>query len=224
MRTFLLVAISLCGLSLCSGCASIVSGTTQEVTFRSLPPGAEVFVNGQSIGTTPVSVPVKRAKNAAVHLKKQGYEEGRFTMPTGRNPWMFGNLIFVGAGAPFFSTTDRRSGAAIEFEPDHYYCVLDPDGASATMSRVDIRRQRLARFIAVNDSFLSRDLAAGGDRGGIVRSLAAGGGEYLDAVWQILDEPKEKREDALTKLRELRARYPRTPDFAENAGRALVVN
>ena len=195
-----------------SGCATIISGKTQQVSFKSLPPGATVTVNGQRVGVTPVVAEVKRDKASAVVIHKEGCEDDRFTLDHSWNAWMLGNFIFGGLPlTPLSCTTDRQNGANVEYDPDHYYSVLDPSGTEATMSRADARRHRLARFIAVSDAQLSQD-------------IAAGEGEYLDAVWQILAIPKDRRDDDLKKLRDIRARYKKIPDFAEAAGRALVAN
>ena len=40
--------------ALLSNCAAIFKGTTEEVNFYSRPSGAEVYVNGQFRGNTPL--------------------------------------------------------------------------------------------------------------------------------------------------------------------------
>lgn len=196
----------LCAL-LC-GCATVVSSPRQKLVFRSLPQGAEVIVNGESYGRTPVTAAVPRVRENSVVLRLAGYEEDRFTIGTGWNPWMLGNVVFFG-GMPFATTTDRLNGANIRYDEDRFYSVLDPLGTENRLTRAEARRQRLVRFVAVNEASLSRD-------------LARGAGEYLDAVWQITATPGEARIDGLKTLRALRSRYPAPPDFAEAAGKALV--
>lgn len=191
-----------------TGCATVVSSPRQKLTFRSLPQGAEVTVNGIAYGRTPVTAEVPRAKNNAVVLRSAGYEDDRFTIATGWNPMMLGNIIFF-PWSPLSSTTDRANGANIRYEESRFYSVLDPAGTENTLTRAQARRQRLVRFVAVNDAPLSRD-------------LANGSGEYLDAVWQITATPEEARVEGLKTLRTLRSRHPAPPDFAEAAGKALV--
>jgi hypothetical protein len=200
------VAVATC--LLLTGCATVVSSPRQKLTFRSLPQGAEVTVNGVAYGRTPLTAEVPRAKNNAVVLRAPGYEDDRFTIATGWNPMMLGNIIFF-PWTPFFSTTDRANGANIRYEENRFYSVLDPVGTENTLTRAQARRQRLVRFVAVNDASLSRD-------------LANGAGEYLDAVWQITATPEESRVEGLKTLRTLRSRHPAPPDFAEAAGKALV--
>jgi len=61
-------------LALIGGCATIVSGTTQEVSFQSNPEGAKVTVSGRVIGKTPVTLQLKREKGQSLAFEKEGYE------------------------------------------------------------------------------------------------------------------------------------------------------
>ena len=204
MKHFPLLALCL----LASGCATVISSPRKQIVFRSLPQGAEVSVNGVSYGRTPTTATIPRSKQNAVVIRAAGYEEDRFTIGTGWNPVVLGNLIFI-PWTPLSSTTDRANGANIRYKEDHFYSVLDPVGTEGTLTRAQARRQRLVRFVAVNDAALSRD-------------LANGSGEYVDAVWQITATPADARGEALKTLRSLRLAHPSPPDFAEAAGRALV--
>ena len=49
-----------------SGCATIIEGKTETVTFDSEPAGAKVIVAGRVMGNTPITVPVEKDKNLAV--------------------------------------------------------------------------------------------------------------------------------------------------------------
>ena len=55
-------------LSSCAGC-----GPYQNVGVESVPKGAEVFLDGDLIGTTPLKTPVWRHVDHSVFLKKPGY-------------------------------------------------------------------------------------------------------------------------------------------------------
>ncbi len=200
-----IVVISAAVLS--SGCATIISGTHQKMSFKSLPSGAEVYVNDEKLGVTPISAEIGRSRKTQVRVVLAGYETDQFKLKKRVEPWRL--LDFIVPGRMCSSTTDKMTGAAVEYEPDHYYCVLDPAGSTNGVPAVEAQRRQLARFIAVNDSPLSQD-------------IAAGKGEYLDAVWQILEISRFHRGDALKRLRAVRAQYPQTVEFAEAAGRELT--
>ena len=57
-----------------SNCATIFKGTTTDVNFKSDPTGAEVYVNGQKMGTTPVELKLESKNTYNIEFKKEGYE------------------------------------------------------------------------------------------------------------------------------------------------------
>lgn len=105
-----------------TGCATIFDGDTQLVTFNSTPSGAQVFVDGQLLGVTPVTASVKRKKGAVLTVKKEGYASQTIPMATTMNMTFLGNLVTGGA---FGTTTDSASGAINKFEPGQYMVILE---------------------------------------------------------------------------------------------------
>jgi hypothetical protein len=66
--------IIIAGVTSITGCASIVSGTDQNLTFNSEPDAATVTVAGKVVGKTPLSVQVKKGKNQSLTFEKDGYK------------------------------------------------------------------------------------------------------------------------------------------------------
>jgi hypothetical protein len=58
-----------------SGCATIRNDASQVVQFDSSPNGARIFVNGVEVGTTPLSMRMKRSRHTIILAKKDGYED-----------------------------------------------------------------------------------------------------------------------------------------------------
>lgn len=108
---------------LLTGCATIVDGSQQTLTFQSSPAEAEVFINGVSVGKTPLSVEVARAEGTTVTIKKEGFKEQSLVMPTKLNTTFWGNAIIGGLPG---STTDAASGASREFVPGSHMFTLEP--------------------------------------------------------------------------------------------------
>lgn len=104
-----------------AGCATIFDGDTQVLTFDSIPSGAEVQLNGITIGTTPFSTEVKRAKGNVLVFKKEGYTDRMIPMATTMNMTFLGNLVTGGA---FGTTTDSATGAINKYEPGQYMVTL----------------------------------------------------------------------------------------------------
>lgn len=59
---------------LSSSCATLFKGTSQEVSFNSDPQKAEVWVNGNKMGETPLALKLECKKTYTIEFKKEGYE------------------------------------------------------------------------------------------------------------------------------------------------------
>jgi hypothetical protein len=59
---------------LSASCAALISGTTQTVPITSQPPHAEVFVDGVSVGFTPVELELERGREHTVVVRLAGRE------------------------------------------------------------------------------------------------------------------------------------------------------
>ncbi len=55
-------------------CATVIKGTSNFVHFRSRPTGAEVYVNGNLMGTTPVRLKLESKQVYYIEFKKEGFE------------------------------------------------------------------------------------------------------------------------------------------------------
>ena len=114
-----LIAIPLSLLAL-SGCASIVSGSSQVVSVSTTPPGAtcEVARRGAPLGVinaTPGMVHIgKSAADLNVTCTKPGYETATAATPSSFNGWTFGNLILGGA---IGIVVDVATGADFDYPP-----------------------------------------------------------------------------------------------------------
>jgi len=99
---------------LLSGCASIVHGTTQEETFRSIPRGAHVKIDGRYFGDTPVTAKLSRKKVHQVEVNLPGYQPANFELQQHVSGWYFGNIVF---GGLIGIVVDYADGAIYVLEP-----------------------------------------------------------------------------------------------------------
>lgn len=79
MRT---LALALITFSL-AGCAAILGSKQKDFDLQSTPQGADVFLDGNRLGTTPVKV---RLSNQAQHtfvFRKEGYKDATCTLTKG---------------------------------------------------------------------------------------------------------------------------------------------
>lgn len=56
------------------GCATLFKGTTEELSINSDPQRAQVYINGDLYGETPLSVRVESKKTYTIEFRKEGYQ------------------------------------------------------------------------------------------------------------------------------------------------------
>jgi hypothetical protein len=80
------------------GCATLVTGGGQDQAVRisSNPRGADVYVDDQPMGKTPLSLRLSRKDDHFVRVEKEGYRPYEKQLKSGFNPWMIGNVLFGG--------------------------------------------------------------------------------------------------------------------------------
>lgn len=111
----LLVVVGLVSLA---GCATIISGTNQSVTFDSAPEGAEVYIDGARVGVTPITVMLEKSAKSTVMIKKNGYQTVTRDLTKRFDNTAILNIFWD------LSTTDAITGAWKEYEPYSYYIEL----------------------------------------------------------------------------------------------------
>lgn len=55
-------------------CATIFKGTSEEVRFSTEPGKAEVWVNGQRMGETPLTLKLESKKTYTIEFRKEGFK------------------------------------------------------------------------------------------------------------------------------------------------------
>jgi hypothetical protein len=74
MRRSVRVLIALLVLISMSGCATVLKGSNEKVSFTTDPGGAEIYINGQYMGKTPLQVNLRSKDVYSIEFRKQGYE------------------------------------------------------------------------------------------------------------------------------------------------------
>ena len=72
-KSLLASTAGLC-LLMVSGCATMLKGTTDQITVISDPPGAQVTSNSSPVGVTPVSFTVPSKEDLNLQVSKPGYQ------------------------------------------------------------------------------------------------------------------------------------------------------
>ena len=139
-----------------TGCASIISGRTQEVSFASNPEGTTVTVNGRIIGKTPLTVNLQKKSGQSLVFSKDGYKTLSMQLETSIDGWFWGNIVL---GGVIGSTTDGITGSVYKYAPSQYMVTLEPDGTNKIDGKSALSDQQKAKeYIVVAYKSLIEEL------------------------------------------------------------------
>lgn len=147
-KTILALALA----ALLTGCASIISGTSQAVTIDSNVQGASVSIEGNIVGQTPFSGKIPRKRESVALVSKPGYTAQPVVLTTSFNPVAILSIFWD------YSTTDCLTGACWEYAPSTYYVNLRPATSSVEQFRRD---SELKAFAMTYYSAIKTELATG---------------------------------------------------------------
>jgi len=165
-----------------NGCATIFSGTTDELKFDANVPGVRVTIDGQFKGTLPLTVNQSRdfmhGQEFIVKFEAPGYVTQEFKLKRQFN-WIA--LLDI-TSIPTSGGIDYYTGALMRFEPNEYHIQMQKRGRSSSEFE---REKRVWSYALVNYRKVQMD---------IVR----GGGEYLQSFASALSGTREGVDSAIT--------------------------
>ena len=91
-----IISSSLALTLLVSSCATIVSGSKQNVKFTSNPSTATIFIDEVEVGKTPFEIKLARKSEHSVLIKLEGYQTYETKLTKKFNGWYIGNILFGG--------------------------------------------------------------------------------------------------------------------------------
>ncbi|MEW6457172.1 MAG: PEGA domain-containing protein [Acidobacteriota bacterium] len=110
-------------------CATLFKGTSEEINFNSDPTGAQVFINGNFTGTTPLSIKLESKKTYTIEFQKKGYAPQTVTI-TNRVGTVWIILDVLGGLIPVI--IDAATGA---------WYVLDQKNVNAILQKIEKNQQ-----------------------------------------------------------------------------------
>jgi PEGA domain len=66
-----------------TGCAAVFGSKQKDFDLQSAPQGAEVYLDGNRLGTTPVKIKLSNQKGHTFVYKKEGYKDATCTLTKG---------------------------------------------------------------------------------------------------------------------------------------------
>lgn len=130
MNPRLTLLASICVVLLAAGCATIMHGTSQEISISSVPSGAEVIVDGKTQGLTPVVADLKRKDKHLIQIKLEGYQAYELHLVRKTSGWVWGNIVF---GGLIGLAVDAISGGLYKISPDEVRAELSKSGQTMLM-------------------------------------------------------------------------------------------
>ena len=112
-----------------AGCATIMDGSKQKVSFSSNPSSAAVTIDGKTVGSTPLTEDLSTKDIHTVKMVLAGYHPYEMTLTKTTNSWVWGNIIlggFIGLGV------DAITGALYKLTPEQVNADLKVKGLSST--------------------------------------------------------------------------------------------
>ena len=148
-----------------SGCATIFSGTSDEISFSTNVDPVIVYIDGLNVGKTPLKVAVekKAGRGRLVRFEKAGYKTEEFNLKN-----KFDTVAILDITSVITSGgIDVLTGAIMEYSPRQYHIEMLKDD-QALLGRQS-KQLQFASFVLTNAD-------------AIKQNLANGGGEALDAL------------------------------------------
>ena len=137
----ILLAVLLAGV-FTSGCATIFTGSYDEVSIRSEPEGAVIYIDGLEGGRTPDTIYIKKPGlgKTEVTLRLDGYEPRTFVLRKEFNAISVINLACVVCWI-----VDVATGAVTNYNPQGYDIELTPEEEAYHLD--DLPRDEQGRYV-----------------------------------------------------------------------------
>jgi hypothetical protein len=138
MKSLSKIAIVILFFSIVTSCASIISTSKQTININTNPSGANVSINGENVGISPLFYSFSRKNDYTVKIDLAGYQPYELRLTRSLNPWVFGNIIF---GGLIGIVIDAATGAIYKLSPDQINTNLSPASVSSIKEGVYITVQ-----------------------------------------------------------------------------------
>ena len=140
LNIFIIILITIFGVS----CASLISGTSQDIYINSNPEGATIYDGGLKVGRTPATITIKKSGlgDKEITLTLEGYERRTFVLRKSFDAVAILNLAGVIGWAVDFAT-----GAIMKYDRTNYDIDLDPKAFNIE----ELEKDQLGRLIIPNE-------------------------------------------------------------------------
>lgn len=142
MKKFILMFVGFGLILSLISCATIMKGSSQEINFSSNPSGAQIKINGTSLGSTPAVLKLKTGDEHSVRLELNGYMPYETKISKSLSGWMWGNIVF--GGIPGL-VVDFITGAVYKLSPEQISAQLQKNG----LGDVEVKDGNIYVFVSM---------------------------------------------------------------------------
>ena len=168
------------------GCATMFTGTTDDLTFDANVPDVRLSIDGEVQGHLPLTIKMSRSfvggRRFVARFEKPGYETQQFELKR-----EFNTVAILDISSTLISGgVDVLTGSLMKFSPrDYHVQMVEPEPAP---SQAELQRTLgLYRFALTNYRDLQKDIARGsGDHLVTFAWLISAGG--ADPAHRVVDE------------------------------------
>ncbi len=138
--TIQVLSLTICLSLILPGCATMVTGSTQDITITSNPSGAIVKINGKNL-KTPTRVTLSKKDRHFVVIEKPGYESA--VVPVQRRPSWWNLLDFLWLYGAFIPLVfDTYTGGFYVFSDEAIHVNLTPESAETLFSSTSLKEDK----------------------------------------------------------------------------------
>lgn len=116
-------------------CGTIMHGSSQNIGITSAPTGANVTIDNQKFGVTPLVADLSRKSDHIISFELEGYQKADLTITKSVSGWVWGNIIF---GGLIGLVVDAISGGLYKLSPEQLNAELKKEGVSSTIKNEDL--------------------------------------------------------------------------------------
>lgn len=169
MKRLLLACALIASGPVLGGCATIVHGVHQDVSFNSEPASATIRLAQGGTCVTPCQIEMHRGRDSMVTYTLAGYEPASVYIRSKLNGAIAGNVI---AGGLLGGIVDGANGASNSLHPNPVYVRLVPAGSGREAELLDEHGQVISTVAAYNAT-VETDVLNGLRRQGLAPATAS---------------------------------------------------
>jgi uncharacterized protein YceK len=144
VKKFIIFLFCFYAITLFSGCATVIHGTTQKIAITTYPPGA-TFTVDKSLTTysTPTTIKLKRKSDHEILIARENFEPEQVHIYHVFSMAIAGNLILGGVSG---IVTDSVDGAKFRLIPESINLTLKPLGSGPSLPQGQSAEDRIKQL------------------------------------------------------------------------------